>query len=179
MTQPSGYHHLAFACRDVDATYQFYNDLLGFPLAYTDIQHLRKDGTGLVRHFFFDVGNGSYIGFFEIDRVGERDNWRTDISTGLGLPVWVNHVAFRADPQRVDETKARMAAAGIEPLYVMEHGFVTSTYFLDPNGIMVELSVDDTPFTHDHDTAYALLHGTEANKVTHIAQQREHVPLPT
>ncbi|MCP4225159.1 MAG: hypothetical protein GY773_17620, partial [Actinomycetia bacterium] len=36
MAEP-GFHHVAYACRDVDATHHFYEDLMGFPLVHTEI----------------------------------------------------------------------------------------------------------------------------------------------
>ena len=38
MTRPNGFHHVAFACRDTEATRHFYEDLLGFPLVHTEVQ---------------------------------------------------------------------------------------------------------------------------------------------
>jgi hypothetical protein len=58
--------------------------------------------------------------------------------------VWVNHCAFWANADQQETTKARMAAGGVKPLMEINHGWCHSVYFLDPNGIMVELC-RDTP----------------------------------
>lgn len=149
-----GFHHVAYACRDVEATRHFYEDLLGFPLVHTEVDKVKK---GRFRHVFFDLGDGSSIAFFDIEGVGEKPDWRADISTGNGLPVWVNHVAFDATAERQDEVRARMAEAGIEPMMEVDHGWCHSLYFTDPNGIMVELCRNTPGVPVDVDKAHALI----------------------
>ena len=74
------------------------------------------DNGGFFRHTFYDLGDGTCIAFFDVHNVGEKEGWSTAISKGNGLPVWVNHVAFKADEARQHEVRARMDAEGIEPL---------------------------------------------------------------
>jgi catechol 2,3-dioxygenase-like lactoylglutathione lyase family enzyme len=149
-----GFHHVAYACRDVEATRHFYEDLLGFPLVHTEIDKVK---TGRFRHLFFDLGDGSSIAFFDLEGVGEKPDWRSDISTGNGLPVWVNHVAFDANLERQEVVRARMAAAGIEPLMEVDHGWCQSLYYTDPNGIMIELCRDTPGVPVDPTQARALI----------------------
>jgi glyoxylase I family protein len=152
----AGFHHVAFACRDLDATTHFYEDLLGFPLVHTEVQSFGPDSE--MRHVFYDLGDGSAMAFFWVRNVGERPDWDPAVSTGNGLPVWVNHVAFSATVERQEEVRARMAGAGIEPLMEADHGWCHSVYFLDPNGIMVELCRDTPGFEPDPAEAHRLLH---------------------
>jgi catechol 2,3-dioxygenase-like lactoylglutathione lyase family enzyme len=136
-----GLHHVAYACRNGEETRAFYEDVMGFPLVHTEV---KRDGEGWFRHLFFDLGDGSCIAFFELSGMGEQPDWRPDISTGNGLPVWVNHIAFSADSARQESVRATAAEAGVKPLMELDHGWCHSLYFLDPNGIMVELC-RDTP----------------------------------
>ena len=46
----------------------------------------------------------------------------------------MNH--FSATEEKQAEVKARMTAAGIEPLMEIDHGWCYSLYYLDPNGII-------------------------------------------
>ncbi len=135
------FHHVAYATRDVEATTRFYEELMGFPLVHTEVQ---QHGDAWIKHVFYDSGDGESIAFFELANVGERSDWSTDVSDAVGLPIWVNHCAFRATAEQQEEVRARMAAAGIEPLMEHDHGWCQSLYFVDPNGIMVELC-RDTP----------------------------------
>ncbi len=157
-SSPAGFHHVAYACRDIDATHRFYEELLGFPLVHTEVEELGNGG--FFRHVFYDLGDGSCIAFFDVHGVGEREGWESAISTGNGLPVWVNHVAFRATEERQAEVRERMTAAGVKPLMELDHGWCQSLYYLDPNGIMVELCRDTPGVEPDHDRAVSLLHAT-------------------
>jgi catechol 2,3-dioxygenase-like lactoylglutathione lyase family enzyme len=149
------FHHVAYACRDTEATRHFYEDLFGFRLRHTEVAGFPNGGS--MRHLFFDIGDGSSLAFFHVEHVGERDDWRSDISTGNGLPVWVNHVAFTATAERQAEVRARMDATGVAPLMEVDHGWCHSLYYLDPNGIMVELCRDTPGLPDDRDAAAPLL----------------------
>lgn len=135
---PNGIHHLAFGTKCSKATYEFYNDKLGMPLVRTE-NH--KQGKGYFRHYFFDMGREQYIAFFELHNVGEMPEYRTDVSTGLGMPVWINHVAFdignedeyQAMKQRLKDNKATLLGEA-------DHGWCKSLYLVDPNMIMVEFT---------------------------------------
>jgi catechol 2,3-dioxygenase-like lactoylglutathione lyase family enzyme len=150
----SGFHHVAYACRDLVATTTFY-ETLGFPLVHTEVSGVQDH---FLRHVFFDTGDGSCIAFFDVHGVGEQEDWRSDISTGNGLPVWVNHVAFRATSERQEEVRTRMTAAGHVPLMELDHEWCHSLYYQDPNGIMVEFCRDTPGFVADPEAAHQLIH---------------------
>ena len=148
------FHHVAFACRDSEATRHFYEDLCGMPLVHTEV---KSGDQGFFRHLFFDVGDGACIAFFEVRGVGEAPDYTTQVSTGNGLPVWVNHVAFAADEAATEAVRERLAEAGIVPLMEIDHDWCVSLYYLDPNGIMVEFCRDKGGFAADRTQASARL----------------------
>lgn len=153
------FHHVAYATRDVEATTHFYQDLMGFPLVHTEVQAF---GDSWIRHVFYDIGatgegEPESIAFFQFEGVGEQPDWTTDVSDGVGLPFWVNHCAFRATEAKQEEVRARMAAEGINPVMEQDHGWCHSLYYLDPNGIMVELCRDTPGFAPDRAEATRLL----------------------
>jgi len=132
-------HHVAYTTRDVEATYEFYTQKLGMKLLHAESH---RQGDGYVRHFFFGMGSGEAIAFFQLEGVGEDPEFKTEISTGLGLPPWANHIAFRLDTLEELETMTKqMHERGIEGIMRIDHGWCTSIYTLDPNGIMVEFCV--------------------------------------
>jgi catechol 2,3-dioxygenase-like lactoylglutathione lyase family enzyme len=150
-------HHVAYATRDPEATYAFYTGKLGMPLVHAE-NH--RQGDGYFRHFFFDMGNGDYLAFFAIENVGEEEGYRTDVSSGAGMPVWVNHIAFRLDTDaELDAMKAQLHERGIEHLHEIDHGWCRSIYTVDPNGIMVEFCVttDAPAFAQTEEEALRLL----------------------
>ena len=55
------------------------------------------------------------------------------------------------------EVRDRMAAAGVAPLMEMDHGWCHSHYYLDPNGILVELCTDTPGMIPDPHRALAIM----------------------
>jgi catechol-2,3-dioxygenase len=55
-----------------------------------------------------------------------------------------HHIALKCDAETQNQVKERLAAGGYrEPnVFVLEHGYCTSLYVTDPNGMIVELTVD-------------------------------------
>ena len=170
-----GLHHAAFTTRKTEETFEFYSTKLGMKLIHAE-NHLQGDG--YFRHFFFSLGNDEAIGFFELHDVGEEAEFKTEISTGLGLPPWANHIAFRLDT--LDELEAmtkRMHERGIEDILRIDHGWCISIYTMDPNGIMVEFCVttDVEAFSQTEAEALRLLRlpadkiGEETRKETDVA----------
>lgn len=162
MSRPA-IHHVAYACRDCEETRHFYEDLLGFSLVHTEVTRV-PGGSGFFRHVFFDTGDGSSLAFFEVHDAGEKPGWSTAVSTGNGLPVWVNHIAFSATSERQDAARATLHAAGIEPLMDVDHGWCRSLYYLDPNGIMIEFCRDTPGFTPDRKAALAAFTATPVSR---------------
>ncbi len=150
-------HHVAYATRDPEATCDFYTRKLGMKLLRTE-NH--RQGDGYFRHFFFDMGQGECLAFFAVRNVGEEPEYRTEISVGNGLPVWVNHLAFALDTlDELELMKKRLQNRGVEEMALVDHGWATSLYLMDPNGIMVEFCVttDAASFAQTEEEALRLL----------------------
>jgi catechol 2,3-dioxygenase-like lactoylglutathione lyase family enzyme len=155
-----GFHHVAFASRDLPATHRFYTEACGFELVKAVVGPTDKPG-GWAKHVFYDTGAtstegqpGPMIAFWELhdDRMVGLD---TALSTGLGYEPWVNHIAFAASS--VDDLAARRdrwLANGHDAMQI-DHGFCVSAYTMDPNGVLVEFCVDVRPYTDD-DKRHAL-----------------------
>jgi catechol 2,3-dioxygenase-like lactoylglutathione lyase family enzyme len=130
-------HHFAWRCRDAEETRHFYEDLLGLPLVHV-IQADHVPSTGQYCpyvHIFFEMADGSYIAFFDLgDGIAAEPSPNT--------PAWVNHIALQVDShEHLHAAQAKLGAAGVEVLGVIDHHFVNSIYFFDPNGLRVELTV--------------------------------------
>lgn len=139
-----GLHHVAYGTKCTRATYEFYHEKLGMPLVHTELHRVKK---GYFRHFFFDMGMGQHLAFFEIHDVGERPDYRTEPSMGLGMPLWVNHLSFRVpDRAAYDVILDRCKAKGLMVAGEVDHDFCQSFYVVDPNMFMIE-------FTYDTDTS--------------------------
>ena len=170
-------HHVAYATRDSEATYEFYSGKLGMPLIRTE-NH--RQGDGFFRHFFFDMGGGECLAFFEVNDVGERPDYSTKISLGLGLPIWVNHLAFRLDTlEELEAMTKRLQNRGVEQLREIDHGWARSLYALDPNGIMVEFCVttDAAHFSQTEEEALRLMR-LPADKIAEETRKETDVATP-
>jgi glyoxylase I family protein len=55
-----------------------------------------------------------------------------------------HQIALKCDAETPNQVKERLAAAGYQQpdSVVLEHGYCTSLYVTDPNGMIVELTVD-------------------------------------
>ena len=133
-----GLHHTAYRCRDAEETRQFYEDVLGLPLVHV-IKADSVPSTGENHpyvHLFFEFQDGSCIAFFDLG-----DDQAAVPSSNT--PKWVTHIAFRVDSlDELERAKTRLQAAGVDVLGAIDHHFVKSIYFFDPNGVRLELTCE-------------------------------------
>jgi catechol 2,3-dioxygenase-like lactoylglutathione lyase family enzyme len=130
------FHHVAIATRDLDATHRFYTEAMGFTLVKAEAAPTLEQ-TGWARHLFYDTGNGQLFAVWDLHDETLPD-FDPAISTGLGLPAWVNHIAFAAATSAaLDEARARLLEHGYDVIEV-DHGWCHSIYANDPSGTLVE-----------------------------------------
>jgi len=121
-----GVHHQALISSDVVRTIDFYQGLLEFPL--TDLFQ-NRDYVGST-HFFFDIGNGNALAFFDFP--------------GLGLDEYAevlgghHHLAISMERPTWERIRSKLAEAGIAVHEVAD----TSMYFTGPDGERIELISD-------------------------------------
>ena len=144
-----GFHHVAFASKDTEATHRFYTDAMGFKLEKV-VMGASPEG-GWAKHFFYDTGDGTLIAFWEIHDADDahRAGIKTAISDDMGLAHHYNHLAF--DAASLDELAAardRWLGNGYDVVEI-DHEFCVSVYTDDPNGIMVEFCCPTRPFDDD------------------------------
>ena len=150
------FHHLAIATRDVKATHDFYTRAMGFALVRVEVAPVGK--RGFAKHLFYDTGNGEMIAFWDFQGAELRGDWSPAISDGLGLPHWANHFAFAAhDLADLEARRRHWLENGCDVMEV-DHGWCTSIYTNDPNGIMVEFCATTRASTSaDREAALRLL----------------------
>ena len=121
-----GVHHTALISSDVEQTIDFYQGVLGFPL--TELIE-NRDYPGST-HFFFDVGNGNLLAFFDFPGL--------DVGPYAEVLGGLHHLAISVEPSRWDELVRRLEDAGVDHVVHSE----VSVYFSDPDGARVELIAD-------------------------------------
>ena len=137
---PNRLHHTAYVVKDLEATRHFYEDILGFPLVATWCE--QEELFGAVRTYclcFFGLGDGSALAFFSFADPADQAEFGPDLASSP-----FRHVALNVDASAQAELERRIAAAGIaEPqTYVLEHGYCRSVYVVDPDGMIVEFTLD-------------------------------------
>lgn len=121
-----GQHHQALMCSDVVQTIDFYQGLLEFPL--TELFE-NRDYEGST-HFFFDIGNGNTLAFFDFPGLG-----LAEYSEVLGGH---HHLAISVTRENWERLRAKLADAGVETFEVAD----SSLYFAGPDGERLELISD-------------------------------------
>ena len=137
---PSRLHHTAYVVRNLEATRHFYEDILGFPLVATWCEN--EELFGAVRtycHCFFAIGDGGALAFFQFADPADQAEFGPELASSP-----FRHVALNVDADTQAELERRIAAAGLEPpaTYVLEHGYCRSVYAVDPDGMIVEFTLD-------------------------------------
>ena len=121
-----GVHHVALLSSDVGRTVEFYQGLLEFPL--TEMFE-NRDYAGST-HFFFDLGNGNTIAFFDLPGL--------DLGPYAEVLGGLHHLAISVAPDRWDHLKGKLDAAGVPYAHISG----SSIYFSDPDGARLELIHD-------------------------------------
>ena len=137
---PSRLHHTAYVSKDLEATRQFYEDVIGLPLMATWCESDMLFGAERTYcHCFFGLGDGGALAFFQFARPEDQELF------GPKMPdTPFHHIALKVDEEAQKGIERRLRAAGYqEPkMYVLEHGYCRSVYAVDPDGMIVEFTVD-------------------------------------
>ena len=121
-----GLHHNAYRCRDSEETRAFYEDFLGLRL----VSAFEID-QGRALHTFFEMDDGSCLAFFEVP--GSPFDFKTQDALDL-------HIALEVENDIFESMLRKGEAEGREVRGPVDHGFVRSIYFRDPNGYVIELT---------------------------------------
>ncbi|MFE0023667.1 VOC family protein [Amycolatopsis sp. NPDC059021] len=121
-----GIHHTALISSDVERTITFYQDVLGFPL--TELFE-NRDYPGS-SHFFFDVGNGNAVAFFDLPGL--------DLGPYAEVLGGLHHLALSVTPEHWEAARKRLDEAGVAYQVESEN----SIYLPDPDGVRLELISD-------------------------------------
>jgi catechol 2,3-dioxygenase-like lactoylglutathione lyase family enzyme len=166
----SGINHLALNTSDMDATVRFYHGVLGARLAATI-------GTPDFRHYFFEFGPHCTVAFFEY-----ADSKAEPFAKPAGIPderaAQFDHLSLNLpDEEALHGLRQRLLAAGSEVTEIVDHGFIRSIYFTDPDGIALEASwwvhdatgrsdLDDAELFHDPDPVPAVVELRATGRLT-------------
>ncbi|MEE1764848.1 VOC family protein [Streptomyces sp. SP18BB07] len=137
---PARLHHNAYVTRDQEATRAFYEDIIGLPLVATWKES--DELFGAVRtycHTFYGLGDGSALAFFQFADPADQEQF------GPRMPHSpFQHIALKVSEEVQNDIGRRLDDAGWKPdeTYVLEHGYCRSLYTSDPNGLLLEFTLD-------------------------------------
>jgi len=147
------FHHLAVATHDMKAVHRFYSESMGFDLVKVEMAGTPTGGRA--KHFFYDVGDGEMMAFWELHDPELPSDFDPSLSGAMGLPEWVNHYAFKVDSiGALHAARDRWLEFGVDVLEI-DHRWCHSVYTKDPNGTLVEFCVTTGEFSGE-DRARAL-----------------------
>jgi len=127
-----GLHHNAYRCRDSEETRAFYEDFLGLPLAGAlAIDETRTGRKTHVLHTFFRMGDGSFLAFFDAPDMPFLFKDQHDFDL---------HIALEVTPETQEAMLRKAQNEGRQVRGPVDHGFIRSIYFRDPNGYVIELT---------------------------------------
>lgn len=161
-------HHGAYRCRDAEQTRWFYEDVLGMPLTLAMVFD-EEPGTGRkvdYMHLFFQMGDGNFVAFFDAPDSADEMMFRPRHAFDL-------HLAFEVDTmEELKDRRRRINKAGRPCFGPVDHEFIHSIYFVDPNGIPLEITVRDPSYdqvveadaAQAHDALKAWTEKTRAQK---------------
>ena len=139
-TLPIRLHHNAYVTRDQEKTRRFYEEVIGMPLVATWCES--DELFGKMRtycHTFFQMADGGALAFFQFENPDDQAEF------GPAMPATpFHHIALAVSKDTQAAIEQRIASAGIEPpdTYVLEHGYCRSVYVKDPNGLILEFTLD-------------------------------------
>ena len=131
----TSHHHLSFRCADPEATRKYYEDFLG--LEFTAARRITAEVGGEsveALELMFRMKDGDFVTFYHIK----------DKSFDLPeLGPLDRHLAFKLpSEQDWDTWIQRMKDAGEEFQGPLDHDFVRSIYWCDPNGVWLEFAYE-------------------------------------
>jgi glyoxylase I family protein len=153
---PSRLHHTAYVTRDLEGTRKFYEEVIGLPLVATWCEVDELFGAERVYcHLFFALGDGGALAFFKFANREDEELFGPKMP-----PTPFHHIALNVDRETQQGIERRLKEAGYrEPrTYVLEHGYCRSVYVEDPNGLILELTLDDPRVRQINETRRANAH---------------------
>lgn len=162
MSVPRDIGHLVLNVTDVARSTKFYRDVVGFQVA-----RYRPDGSGA----FLTCG----IAHHNLALFKAPDGAQPARKGQIGL----NHFAFQVESyEALQKAHERLVTGGAVIDHIVDHGMTRSVYFLDPDGIMMELFCN-TFETEEEGLAYMKSTPGQATPINITGPEPERPPIPS
>ena len=134
---PQRLHHNAFVVADQERTRVFYEDVLGLPLIATWIEISGNLKGEVYCHTFYGLSDGGALAFFTFSN---PEIQKTVYGGGQPRNLY-HHIALAVSDETQREIGRRCEEAGVGAR-IIDHGYCRSLYITDPDGLIVEFTVD-------------------------------------
>ena len=125
-----GVHHITLTGAGRQITLDFWEGMLGMPFIFEQ-PNLDNPSES---HLYFDPGDDRLITVF-CDETREPTNIKTPI-----VPRAVHHLAFEVSQAVSIHLPEKLDSLGIAHSGLKDRGFMTSLYFREPLGLLIELA---------------------------------------
>ncbi len=133
--QWQGIHHVALVTPDLDATIEFYRDILGM-----EVTAVAPANEMHGRHAAAKPG-GSYVGLHFFEQRDVKLFNPPDLKTMYWLHGAYHHISFALPDEAAGLAfRDQLAAQGIEMTPVMDQGDVYNLLFQDVHGMLLEIA---------------------------------------
>jgi len=133
---PMRLHHHAYTTDDHEKTRHFYEDVIGLPLVATYIERELLFGEWIeLGHAFYGLADGSALAFFNFADPAKQLAFRAKEQEAFV------HLSLSVEKSTQEEIQVRIKEEGLESLAI-DHGYCNSLYIKDPNGLLLEFTVD-------------------------------------
>ena len=130
-------HHVVYLCGDTAETVEFYTKVLGLKLAHAligDKIHAFDKNIDYL-HFFFELGDGSYVAFFDVPDLPKPEPRPAEWEP--------HHLALNCQGvEDLIEYKRKLEEYGCEVAGPVKHEFCESIYTHDPSGVRIEITAN-------------------------------------
>jgi len=190
-----GLNHVAMVCKDMQRTIDFYTNVLGMKL----VKSFDLPG-GMGQHFFFSMGGRECLAFFWFADAAERQpgisNPRKNVDPAVVFEDpsalcsshgSMNHFAFNVPADKIDDYRQKLLDKGVDVSPLMHHDnspmqasddvhegtWVSSIYFQDPDGILLEFAAWQREFGPQYGDVNDTRGATPADVKKYRAQAEE------
>jgi glyoxylase I family protein len=124
----------------MEKTRKCYEEVIGLPLVATWSESDKVFGK--VRtycHCFFGLADGGALAFFQF---ADKSDDKKSSPPIAEMPF--HHIALKVDQETQEAIEKRIKTAGYKDpdTFVLEHGYCRSVYIKDPNGMLLEFTLD-------------------------------------
>ncbi len=135
----TGLHHVTNVCTDMEATREFYEDVLGF---HTVKMTENYDDPGTLHYYFSSTPAGepgTVVSYFEYPE-----------SRGVPGPGASHHFAIGVeDRDALDDWRNHLVDRGVDVSPVRDRTYFESIYLTDPDGLVIEFATAGPGFRVD------------------------------